>query len=539
MSSSSASLTTGQPKPDLLYVDTWRTSRHRTHLDALKGLDAGGMLGTPSRAHLSPTLMPSFRGIRLGAAMLAALIWLSSVPDKAFGQKNSPDIPVVSNVVAIENARIVQAPGRVIESGTVVFRDGVITAVGRRVDVPYDAHVIAGDSLTVYAGFIDALSHVGIPAPRNQGQPESVPDRSNPPFDRAGITPEASARPALNPEHDDLEKLRLAGFTTVMVAPRGRMLPGQATMALSSGTNGSDMILQGMQPMFFQFRGAQGVYPGTPMAIMSKFRQLFREADRRMKLEAMYAEDPNGLTRPPFDAVHEAFFPVISRERHVLVWTDEVLEIHRAMSLQEDLGFSMILAGLSGGFDTVDKVSSSGLPIALTLDLPDKPRFAAKIKQDSLQHILDSYNEETRTATYRDVEAEKDNLEARQLWSRNRYVGTAALYEEAGVPFAFTTMGVEPGDVHENLREMIAAGLSSDAALAALTTNAAALLNASGRMGSVETGKMANLVVTEGDVFDQDSSVKMIFVAGQLHEPSREGSGNRSGRESDETIPNR
>ena len=144
------------------------------------------------------------------------------------------------------------------------------------------AAALAG--LTVYAGFIDALSHNGIPQPRSQGQPESVPDRSNPPFDRAGITPEASARPALDPDHDDLEKLRNAGFTTLMVAPRGRMLPGQATMALSAGTTGSEMILQGIQPMFFQFTGAQGVYPGTPMAIMSKFRQLYREADRRTEL---------------------------------------------------------------------------------------------------------------------------------------------------------------------------------------------------------------------------------------------------------------
>ncbi|MGB0651399.1 MAG: amidohydrolase family protein [Rhodothermales bacterium] len=472
--------------------------------------------------------MYSFRGILRGAAFCAALVWLGGMPDEAYAQKNSPDIPVVSNVVAIENARIVQGPARVLQSGTVVFRDGVITAVGRRVDVPYDAHVIDGDSLTVYAGFIDALSHTGIPEPRNQGQPESVPDRSNPPFDRAGITPEASARTALDLDHGDLEKLRNVGFTTIMVAPRGRMLPGQATMALSAGTNSSEMILQGMQPMFFQFTGAQGVYPGTPMAIMSKFRQLYREADRRMRLEAMYAEDPSGLARPPYDAVHEAFFPVVAGDRHVLVWTDEVLEIHRAMTLQEELGFSMILTGLEGGIDTVDKVAGSGLPVALTLDLPDQPRFAAKLKADSLQHILDSYDDETRTATFRDVEAEKENLEARQLWSRSRYVGMAALYENAGIPFAFTTMGVSAGDVHGNLREMIEAGLSREAALAALTVNAAALFGASDRMGSIDTGKMANLIVTDGDVFDEDTSIKMVFVAGQMHEPSNTSSGNRS-----------
>ncbi len=454
------------------------------------------------------------------AAALAAFIWLWSVPDEAFAQKNSPDIPVVSNVVAIQNARIVQSPGQVIESGTIVFRDGVITDVGRRVDIPYDAHVIDGDSLTVYAGFIDALSHVGIPEPRNQGQPESVPDRSNPPYERAGITPEQSARTALDPDDDAIEAMRNAGFTAALVAPRGRMLPGQATLALLGGTEAAEMILQGMQPMFFQFRGAQGVYPGTPMAIMSRFRQLYREADRRMKLEAMYAEDPSGLPKPPFDQVHEAFFPVIAGERPVVVWTDEVLEVHRAMTLQEELGFDMILTGLQGGFDTVEKVAASGGRTVLTLDLPEKPQWTAKIQADSLQQILDSYNDDTRTATYRDVEAERSNLEARQLWSRARYLSMAAMYEAAGVDFAFASMGVSAKNIHANLREMIENGLSSDAALAALTTHAASILGIDGLVGSLDTGKMANLVVTTGDVFDEDTSVTMVFVNGHVYEPA-------------------
>jgi len=452
-----------------------------------------------------------------GLLWLAAALWL--LPSEALAQKNSPDIPVVSTVTAIQNARIVPSPGQVIESGTVVFRDGVITAVGRRVDVPYDAHVIdGGDSLSVYAGFIDALSHVGIPEPRNQGQPESVPDRSNPPFERAGITPEASARTALDPEDDAVEAMRHAGFTTALVAPRGRMLPGQATLALLAGTDASEMILQGAEPLFFQFEGAQGVYPGTPMGVMSKFRQLYREADRRRKLEAMYSEDPSGLSKPPFDPVHEAFFPVIAGNRSVAIWADDVLEIHRAMTLQEELGFSMMLFGLEGGFDTLSKVAASGVPVALTLDLPDKPRWAAKVEADSLQQILDAYDDETRTATFRDVEAEQRNLESRQLWSRARYVGMAAAYHDAGVPFAFSSMGVDAKDIHANLREMIGEGLSSDAALAALTTNAASMLGLSDRMGAIRTGMMANLVVTHGSLFNEDTKITMTFVNGHMFE---------------------
>ena len=473
--------------------------------------------------------MPSSQRIRRGLLLLA-LAWLWLAPEQALAQKDAPDIPDVSSVVAIQNARIVQAPGRIIESGTVVFRDGVITDVGRRVDIPYDARVIDGDSLTIYAGLIDALSHVGIPQPRNAGQPEAVPDRSNPPFDRAGITPERDARNALDAEDDAIEALRNQGFTAALVAPRGQMLPGSSTVALLGGTESTDMVMPAPQPMFFQFQGARGVYPGTPMGIMAQFRQLYREADRRMKLDAMYADDPSGMPRPPHDEVHAAFYPVISGSQSVAVWTNDVLEIHRALKLRSELGFNMALFGLSEGFDAVDAVLASGVPVALTLDLPDKPEWSAKMEADSLAQILASYTDETRTATFRDVEAEKRNLEARQLWSRNRYTAMAAQYAEAGIPFAFTTMGMDAKDIPGSVREMLDAGLSRDDMLAGFTTHAADLLGVSASLGTVESGKMANLVVTDGDLFAEKTHVKMVFVNGHLYEPSAASARRGGGR---------
>lgn len=472
--------------------------------------------------------MLSLPGIRRGLLVLALFaFWLA--PESALAQKDSPDIPSVSSVVAIQNARIVQAPGRVIEDATVVFRDGVITAVGKRVEAPYDARLIDGTGLTVYAGLIDALSHAGIAEARPEGAPEAVPDRSNPPFDRAGITPEKTAREALDPAEATVKALRNLGFTTALVAPRTGMLPGQTSLALLGGAEATDMVLSGPDPMFFQFQGARGVYPGTPMGIMSQFRQLYREADRRMKLDAMYAADPTGLPRPPYDAVHEAFYPVISGKRAVVAWTTDALEVHRALKLADELGFSLVLAGLNGGFDTVSDVKATGLPVVLTLDLPEKPEWAASIKADSLQQILDGYNDETRTATFRDVEAEKRTLEGRQLWSRARYVGMAAGFEEAGIPFAFSSKGADAKDLAANVQAMMEEGLSADAMLAAFTTNAAALLGMSEVMGSVEAGKMANLVVTEGDLFAKDTKVKMVFVNGHGYEPeaprARRGNG--------------
>lgn len=444
------------------------------------------------------------------ATAVFAVLLLSAWP--ALAQSNSADIPEITGTYAIQNVRIVQAPGRVIERGTVVVKDGVITAVGARVEAPWDARIVDGDSLTVVAGFIDALSNVGVPEPPRENNLPAVDDRSNPPNDRAGIQPERDVRDFLDPSHKSVDAQRKLGFTAANVIPHGGMLPGTAAVVL---LDAQGMRYGGPMALFMEFEGARGVYPGTPMAIMAKMRQLYREADRRMRVGDLYSQDPTGLSRPPQDPVHDAFFPVIAGERPLLIHTDDALEIHRALDLQEALGFRLMLSGLSQGFDAMDKLVASGAPLAVTLDLPDKPDWMEKVKDDSLAYILENYDPETRTATFRDTEAERRNLEARQLQSRQEFLGMPALFAERGLPFAFATYGVEAKDILSNLRAYLDAGLSEDDALAALTVNAASYVGMESVMGTVDVGKMANLVLFKGDLFSEDMNVQTVFVDGQ------------------------
>lgn len=470
-------------------------------------------------------------GLKL-SLVFALLVGFAAL-QPANAQKNSPDIPTVSKVVAIQGATIVQKPGQVLEDATVVFRDGVIVSVGKRATVPYDAQIIDGAGLTVYAGFIDALSQVGVPAPENSGPLPDVPDRSNPTFERAGIAPQTPVRSMLKPSDDSIDALRKLGFTAAHSVPQGRMLPGEGGIILLDGADADAMMLHSGQSLFFQFASARGVYPGTPMGIMSKFRQLYIESDRRMKLSALYDQDPSGMVRPPSDVVHDAFFPVIRKERPVFVFTSDALEIHRAFTLQKDLDFQMVLTGLSEGFDTMEKVKGSGVPVSLTLAIPAKPEWAASIKADSLEQILTSFDENTRTATFRDIEAEKRNLEAKQLLSRNKFLAMPGEYAAASIPFSFTSFGVKASDIRGNIREFITAGLSKDAALTALTVTPSEQLGLTATMGSVEVGKMANLVVSKGDIFDAESAVKYVFVAGNKYEyevPTKDGESASSAR---------
>lgn len=448
-------------------------------------------------------------------AVLVAL-FLASIPSStALAQRDAPDIPVVTKAVALEGVRIVQSPGRVIENGTVLIRNGLIEAVGENVDIPYDAERIAPDSMTVYAGFIDGLSSTGVPQPKEEEDLPPVPDRGNPPDDRAGIQPQRDVRSLLSADQKSIENLRKLGFGAAHVVPIGRMLPGSGAVVLLAGDEPRDMVLKGDASLFVQFQGARRMYPGTPMAMTAKFRQLFTEAKRRQQMVQLFESGTSGVPRPEFDEVHYAFFPVIDREKPVFFYVDDVLEIHRALKLQSILGFDLSLAGLHEGFDAVEALATSGAPLFVTLDLPKKPKWMSKLKRDSLETILAAYDDETRTATFRDVEAERRNLEARQVMSRDEFASVAAKLEAAGVSFGFTTRGAKTKDIRKNIREMIDRGLSEDAALAALTTHAAANLGLSESLGSVDVGKIANLIVADGPLFDANTKYQYVFVDGK------------------------
>ena len=430
------------------------------------------------------------------------------------------DVQLVTGVYAIENARIVQAPGQVIESGTVVLRDGLIEAVGTDVDIPYDAEIIEGDSLTIYAGFIDGLSQAGVPRPRNAeggattraSVRASLPEgftRANPPNDVAGVQPERSVVELLDPKEKSIADLREVGFTVAHVVPRGQMLPGSGAIILLGEGERESLVLRPDVSIFAQMQGARGVYPGTPMGVMAKMRQIYKEAQRRKRMEALYEADATAISRPAYDPVHYAFFPVIDGQKPIVYHVNGPLEIYRALRLQKALGFPLVLTGLYEGFESIDALAEANMPMFITFKMPKEDK-----KSEALSDSL-TYDPDFRLASYEGVEAEKNNLELRKEAFRQQYLAMAGELENAGLEFGFTTMDVKESDIHKNLRTMVANGLSEEVALAALTTQAAANLGLSNNMGTVETGKMANLVLMTGSLFEEASKVKHVFVDGK------------------------
>ncbi len=474
----------------------------------------------------------------LGLGVLFALLTLPATAQT----RPESDVPRVTRTFAIENARIVQAPGKVIERGTVVVRDGRILAVGANATIPFDAERIAGDSLVVYAGFIDALGHAGIAPPKREGTLPRVDDPANPPDDRAGRQPERHATTLLKSDDSSIDALRKAGFTLAHTVPQDGFLPGQGALVfLTDRDDARQMVLRDQTSLFAQFENARGVYPGTPMGIMAAWRDLYRESQRRQKLDADYAKGPAGRDRPPFDPVHEALFPVIGKTTPVFFQTDDALEAYRALKLGEELGFTLVLAGNAQAYTMLDKLKNADVPLVLTLELPEAPKGSAKkdstmAKADSATTVAPDppntfFVSDRRTVSYKDIEGEKTNLDARSALVRKDYYATAARLDSVGLPFAFSTLDVKPADVHKNLRLMVENGLSEDAALAALTTRAAELLGIARDFGTVETGKVANLVITDKPFFDEKAAVRYVFVEGERYtyekpKPKKNGAAN-------------
>jgi len=488
---------------------------------------------------------PRMPRLRLFLLLLASLLAFGTVRAQ---EDESPRVgesvlPPVTRTFAIRNARIVQAPGRVIERGTVVVRDGLIVAVGPNVAIPYDAQIIEGDSLWVYAGFIDGLSHVGVPKPKEESKPEKVKRPGDPPNDRAGIQPERDVRDMLRPDDPSVDSLRMAGFTVAHAVPRGQMLPGSGAIVVLAGEKPNEMVLRGGASAFAQFEPALGdVYPATTFAIMAKWRTLYRNAERLERQGTIYSQDPSGISRPPYDAVVDAFFPIIDGKRPVFFRAESALDVHRAIKLHDDLGFPLVVADLKEGWDVPAKLKSSGVPVFLSLDFPrekqekgkdsastDSLATADSLRQHKAHETDDQFLRDDRTLSYRDVTTEKDRLEARQASSRAQYYANAARMRRAGLTFGFSTLGASAGQLRENLRLAVENGLPEDAALAALTVDAAKILGLQGSMGTVEPGKMANLVLTTGSYFDKNSQVRYVFADGRKFEYEAEKKSSDSG----------
>jgi imidazolonepropionase-like amidohydrolase len=397
---------------------------------------------------------------------------------------------------AIRGAKVVPVSSAPIENATVVITRGIIIAVGVNVTIPADAWVIEGKGLIVYPGLIDGFTDVGLPAPpaaAGEGGSRQQPPVSRGPEDRPATTPWRNAADEVNPSEPRVETWRAAGFTTVISAPKGGMFPGQAAVLDLGGERAGDLVVKApvAVPVSLQAPGGFRNYPGSAMGGIAYVRQVWLDTNWDVVAEANYEKNPRGVERPKYDRSDAALAAVLQKHVVVLLPGNSTLQIRRALRLAEEWKLNAVIYGGQMAYETAAELAAKKTPVLVDLKWPEAEKDGDPESTPSL----------------------------RELRFRDRAPSSPAALNKAGVKFAFYSGGITaPKDFLPAVKKAIDAGLSPESALRALTLSPAEIYGVAETLGSIENGKIANLVITDGDLFDKKSKVKIVFVDGRKYE---------------------
>ncbi len=422
--------------------------------------------------------------------VLTAIAFLSA-PFPAVGQGGEPQY------FAIRGATVVPVSGARMENATVIISRGIITAVAKDAAIPEEAWVIEGKGLIVYPGLIDAYSDLGlqgaVPAAAGEGVPRAAAAISRGPEDRPGSTPWRDAAGEATLADKRIETWRNAGFTSTVSAPKGGIFPGQAALLNLGGERNGDMVVKSPVaiPVSLQPVGNFASFPGSLMGTIGYVRQVWLDTAWSTKSEETYEKSPKGTARPRYDRTETALADALEDHAVVLIPANNSVQILRAFDLAERWHVNGVLYGGQMGYAVAAEVAAKKLPVLVDLKWPEA-------EKDSDPDFVPSL----RTLRFREMAA-----------------STPGAFAKAGVKFAFYSGGITaPKDILKAVKKSIDAGLAPDAALRALTLSAAEILGVADRMGSLENGKIANLVIADGDLFDEKTKIKTVFVDGRRYE---------------------
>jgi len=395
---------------------------------------------------------------------------------------------------ALVGATVITEPGNTIDNATVVIRDGVIVSIKANASPPEGARVWDYSGLTIYPGLIEA--HLPVSAPK--------PDENAPGNHwNAKVTPQRSALDGEGVEKETREKLRKLGFTAAAIAPKGGVFRGSSAVVLLDEPTDDDssasyptIVRDGAyQEISFETGGfgRPSSYPGSEMGAIALIRQTLLDADWRAQTVAVYRRDPAGLEPPIAADALDALGPDAIAGEGLLFDTQDELDVLRAGKIAKEFGRDIAVLGTGTEFRRLKAIAEQGTPIVLPLAYPKKPEVGtiAAANAVSLRELM----------TW-----EQAPTNARRLY-------------DAGLTLALTTDKLPKGQKFmENLRSAIKHGLSEEAALEMLTTNPAKLLGVEDRVGRLAPGFLANLVVTDGDLFGKKTEIRDVWIAGRRHE---------------------
>lgn len=412
-------------------------------------------------------------------SVVIALVLAASV----HAQSTIPNSPGTKPTVAIRNATIVPVSSAPIARGTIVFANGVITAIGADVAVPADATVIDGTGLSVYPGMIDSGSSVGLI------ETDSVAGTVDT-AELGELNPNAQAAVAVNPHSELIPVTRVSGITHVVSTPEGGIVSGQSALIQFAGWTPPEMVVKAPLAMHIRFpriRSAPLVeVPESEEAEkdrrksytrdLDRLRDLFRDARAYSKAAAARTSDPK-VRRFDRDLILEALVPVVEGRVPVVLHANLARDIKAALAFADEFELKVILSGAQDVARMIPDVKRRNIPVLLG------PILALPAREDDPYDLLFS---------------------------------NAKVLHDNGIRFAIQTQ-----DSH-NTRNLpyhaasaAAFGLPKEEALKAITLYPAQIFGVADRMGSLEVGKQANVILTDGDPLEIRTNIRRVFIAGE------------------------
>lgn len=417
-------------------------------------------------------------------------------------------------VLAFKDCRIVTNTSPVIVKGSIIVRDGRIAAVGAEVDIPVEADVIDGTGLTIYPGFIDA----GATSQLDDTKPTVLEGRSldtsryalaGIPSDRhSGLTPEYSAAEHLKFVPAEIDKYRQAGFVATHLLPSGRIVSGRGAIVYLASLPPREITVASSTFATVQMIERRSMeYPSTKMGIHAHLRQTFLDAERHAKHLRLFGDGVTGIDRPVADSVLESFTEIRTGKLRTIFQAGSRDDIERALDFAAEHQLRIAIWGGEQAYRLTDRLKKTETDVIVNVDFGDEPKIEPPKTNDD---------------PFADLPEPRKVREHKLAMWKERVAGLAELHRR-GVRFALSSKdGKSPADVLKAVRQAIANGLDRDTALAALTTQPAAILGLEKDLGTIAVGRPACFIALTGPFDNEQSKVRHSIIGGHRYEYNKD-----------------
>ena len=410
--------------------------------------------------------------------MIKRLFFICAIIAVAAGLISAQAKP--AKVIAIKGAKIIPVVGDDLESGTILIRDGKIDAVGVEVAIPSGAEIVDAKGLCAYPGMIDGYCFLGLQ--EISGVSATVDNRET-----GRINPQVRAIEALRYDSMHIPIARSNGIMAALVAPAGGLISGQSVLIKLDGWTNREMVMKSPAAMQIEFPGIRGgrggfggmgrgaVVTADTTRLIAELKDIFKNARYYRKRKEFAFKNP-AVAMPEFQETFEFILPVLRGELPVMISVHSDRDIKAAIQFVKEESLKAVFFGAEQGWKVADDLKKSDIPVIIS-SLYDMP----PVWDDGYDSLF-----------------------------RN-----PGALNKAGVKIAFSSASASLAkDLPYHAAKAAAFGLDKKEALKAVTIYPAEIFGVDQIMGSLEKGKTANIVLSDGDILETRTNIKKVYIDG-------------------------